>query len=442
MLLDKYVFRELVKSQFVVLLVLVAIFAGQSIVRLMTEASLGNMPPRLITLFMLYSLPEFLIFLFPLTLYVAIIITLGRICSDSEMVVMRCVGYSPTRIMMVAQTLALVSVIIVSFISLDLVSRAANARYELEQQATTNPEFLPIDSGRFVTLGNFNIYVEDVRNRGIDDRDISNIYVIEMDSYSNRTSSITAARDGHLVLDQDGVRWLELNDGRRYEIARDGSYYKLQFEKFRAPLSGNITEETRERREISRMSTRELLLSPDKREQVEAQWRFSPIFATFVLCMVAVPLSMVNPRQGRFARLMPAIVIYVAYYLFLMSLRNLILTDTIPLYPGLYAVPLVFLLFVAIPLNLPKSYIKRWSRKSRVTTAAAAAAAAAAATNMTTQSSAADATAAKDATKSKAETTQSTELAASTKSKASTASDSSQDKDEKAKRSSDDSEGR
>ena len=285
MLLDKYVFRELVKSQFVVLLVLVAIFAGQSIVRLMTEASLGNMPPRLITVFMLYSLPEFLIFLFPLTLYVAIIITLGRICSDSEMVVMRCVGYSPTRIMMVAQTLALVSVIIVSFISLDLVSRAANARYELEQQATTNPEFLPIDSGRFVTLGNFNIYVEDVRNRGIDDRDISNIYVIEMDSYSNRTSSITSARDGHLVLDQDGVRWLELNDGRRYEIARDGSYYKLQFEKFRAPLSGNITEETRERREISRMSTRELLLSPDKREQVEAQWRFSPIFATFVLCM-------------------------------------------------------------------------------------------------------------------------------------------------------------
>ena len=437
MLLDKYVFRELVKSQCVVLRVLVAIFAGQSIVRLMTEASLGNMPPRLITLFMLYSLPEFLIFLFPLTLYVAIIITLGRICSDSEMVVMRCVGYSPTRIMMVAQTLALVSVIIVSFISLDLVSRAANARYELEQQATTNPEFLPIDSGRFVTLGNFNIYVEDVRNRGIDDRDISNIYVIEMDSYSNRTSSITAARDGHLVLDQDGVRWLELNDGRRYEIARDGSYYKLQFEKFRAPLSGNITEETRERREISRMSTRELLLSPDKREQVEAQWRFSPIFATFVLCMVAVPLSMVNPRQGRFARLMPAIVIYVAYYLFLMSLRNLILTDTIPLYPGLYVVPLVFLLFVAIPLNLPKSYIKRWSRKSRATTAAAAAA-----TSITTPSSAADATAAKDATKSEAETAQSTERAASTKSKASAASASSPNKDEKAQRSSDDSEGR
>lgn len=438
MLLDKYVFRELVKSQFVVLLVLVAIFAGQSIVRLMTEASLGNMPPRLITVFMLYSLPEFLIFLFPLTLYVAIIITLGRICSDSEMVVMRCVGYSPTRIMMVAQTLALVSVIIVSFISLDLVSRAANARYELEQQATTNPEFLPIDSGRFVTLGNFNIYVEDVRNRGIDDRDISNIYVIEMDSYSNRTSSITSARDGHLVLDQDGVRWLELNDGRRYEIARDGSYYKLQFEKFRAPLSGNITEETRERREISRMSTRELLLSPDKREQVEAQWRFSPIFATFVLCMVAVPLSMVNPRQGRFARLMPAIVIYVAYYLFLMSLRNLILTDTIPLYPGLYVVPLVFLLFVAIPLNLPKSYIKRWSRKSRATTAAAAAAA----NSMTTPNSAADATAAKDATKSEAETAQSTERAASTKSKASAASASSPNKDEKAQRSSDDSEGR
>lgn len=358
MILNRYIFKELLKSQFVVLVVLVAIFAGQSVVRLMSEASVGNLPPRLILLFLLYSLPEFLIFLFPLTLYVAIIITLGRICSDSEMVVMRAVGYSPKRIMGVALCLSTLSVVVVGYISLILVPYAANQRYELEQQMTNNPEFLPIDSGRFVTLGSYNVYVEDVNSQSLDNKDIQNIYVMELNYNTNRPQTITAAKEGHVLLDEDGVRWLQLSDGRRYEFS-DKNLRRAEFDSFRAPISGNVTEETKRRRDIARMSTAELLQSDVLREQVEAQWRFSPLLSTFIFCMIAVPLSMVNPRQGRFARLMPAILIYVAYYMFLLSLRNLILTDIIPLYPGLYVVPLFFLIFVAIPLNLPKSLTSR-----------------------------------------------------------------------------------
>ena len=145
MLLDKYIFKELLKSQLVVLLVLVTIFAGQSIVKLMTEAVVGGLPPRLIAMFLLYSLPEFLVYLLPLTLYVAIIITLGRICTDSEMVVMRAVGYSPGRIMMVAMIMGLVSAVAVGYISMVLTWKAADARYAMEQQAANDPEFLPID---------------------------------------------------------------------------------------------------------------------------------------------------------------------------------------------------------------------------------------------------------------------------------------------------------
>ena len=62
---------------------------------------------------------------------------------------------------------------------------------------------------------------------------------------------------------------------------------------------------------------------------------------------------------------MPAILIYVAYYMFLLSIRNLILTDTVPLYPGMYIVPVMFLLLVGIPLNLPKSYLKLPGMRAR-----------------------------------------------------------------------------
>ena len=359
MIIDKYIFKELLKSQLMVLLVLLAIFVGQSIVRLMTEAALGQLPPRLILLFLLYSLPEFLTYLFPLTLYVSIIITIGRICSDSEMVVMRAIGYSPVRVMFVSLLLGCGAAFLVGVVSLELTYRAADARYTLQQQASSDPEFLPIDSGRFVNFGSYNIYVEEVDTQS-ENKDIHQIYVIENSQDPSRpAASITVANEGHLVLDPDGVRWLTLSDGRRYEMPLDGTYRRAHFDSFRAPISGNITEETRKKGVIERMTTPELFMSSELEAQVEAQWRISPILATLILSMVAVPLSMVNPRQGRFARLMPAILIYAAYYMFLLSLRNLMLTSTLPLWPGLLVVPVFFLLFVAIPLNLPKSHLKK-----------------------------------------------------------------------------------
>lgn len=364
--LDKYIFKELLKTQMVVLLVLVLIFCGQSIIRLMSQATAGTFPPSLILMFLIYSLPDFMGYLFPLTLYISIIVTLGRICTDSEMVVMRAVGYSARRIMTVSLLLASFSALLVGWIGIDLTSRAAESRYYLEAQATSNPEFLPIDSGRFVTFGRYSIYVEQLESGAQQSKDIQQIFVIETEPGSgNVTRSITVANAGHLMVDENGIRWLVLNNGKRFEMPEDKTFRRAQFDSFRAPVSGNITEETRKKREIAQMTTIELLNSESIEEQIEAQWRFAPIFATIVLCMVAVPLSMVNPRQGRFARLMPAIAIYAAYYLILMSLRNLILTGVLPPYPGLYLVPVFFLIFVAVPLNMPKTYFMILGYKRR-----------------------------------------------------------------------------
>ena len=356
--LDKYIFKEILKSQLVVLLVLVVAFAGQTAVKLMTEVAVGAFPPRLIALFMFYSMPQFLTYLFPLTLYTAVIITLGRICSDSEMVVMKAVGYSSKRIMMVVLLLGVLSASAVGYISLTLSAQASTAAYALEKQALTDPEFLPIESGRFVNFGKYNVYVEDVNNNGRDDKDVSNIYVIEMAGSGGPTTSITAADEGHIALDEDGVRWLELKNGRRYEYMPDGTMRRARFEEFKAPVSANVTEDVKMYRAITMMSTTELLNSDSRIANIEAQWRISPILTTLVVCLIAVPLSMVNPRQGRFARLAPAILIYLAYYLLLLSVRNFIKTENLGLYPGLYLVPVLFMICVALPLNMPKTYLK------------------------------------------------------------------------------------
>ena len=67
---------------------------------------------------------------------------------------------------------------------------------------------------------------------------------------------------------------------------------------------------------------------------------------------MVVPLSMVNPRKGRFAKVLPAIMFYLSYYLFAFGIKSGMTRGHISLIPGLFALPVIYLLLFAIPFNL------------------------------------------------------------------------------------------
>ena len=60
--------------------------------------------------------------------------------------------------------------------------------------------------------------------------------------------------------------------------------------------------------------------------------------------LMAVPLSRVNPRQGRFLKLLPAILLYMAYLTILISARGSLEKGKLPPALGLWWVHGVFLM--------------------------------------------------------------------------------------------------
>ena len=357
MILYKYIFKEILKTQIITLVVLLVVFLSQSMIRLISRAAVGRIPVDIITDLTMYAIPEIAMIMLPLTLFIASLITLGRICSDSEMVVMRSVGFSPANVMSIAMILALFTALVTAFNSIYLVPWASNAQETLMQQTENNPQFLPIESGRFASMGGYNIYIENVEEKGDGEKNIAHVYVMES-PFAQVGNAMTIASEGYLTHDENGVMWLHLIDGSRFEITTEEKVSnKAIFDTLKAPVGGSNSDIS-EDDSMSSRDTFELLASDDIRAQVEAQWRLSPFFAVFILTFIAIPLSMVNPRQGRFARLMPAILIYASYYMFLLSCRNMINSGKLPLYPGLFIVPIFFFLFVGLPLNLPRNF---WS---------------------------------------------------------------------------------
>jgi lipopolysaccharide export system permease protein len=77
-------------------------------------------------------------------------------------------------------------------------------------------------------------------------------------------------------------------------------------------------------------------IDPDKHKAAELQWRFSIPLMVMILTLIAVPLSRVNPRTGKYANLLPAILIYVLYANFMFVARNWIIKDQVPVWLGMF----------------------------------------------------------------------------------------------------------
>lgn len=355
MIIQRYLFKEILKVQVVTFSVLLLVFLCQSVIRYIGRAATGETPGDMVFSMVLYSIPSICYLMLPLSIFVGVIVAVGRICSDSEMVVMRSAGFSDRSVLKIALLLALFTSLVCALNSLYLMPEAALAQQNIRLAAQKNPRYLPIESGRFV---NFNtddaqyvIYIENVSGKNAkNERNLGNLYV--MSNTFTKDSSFTASVSGDLNYDSDGYQWLNLGPGNRYETDNaHNSYRSISFDAFKLPVGFNV-EEREQQQDITAISTKQLLKADDHASRLELQWRIAPIFAVLILTMIAVPLSMVNPRQGRFSRLWQAILLYAAYYLFLLAARNMINAGRMWMLPGLYLVPVVFFVVAVLPFNL------------------------------------------------------------------------------------------
>ena len=110
--------------------------------------------------------------------------------------------------------------------------------------------------------------------------------------------------------------------------------------------------------------TLDLIGNPEPRAIAELQWRISLPLLVFVVTLIAVPLSRVNPRQGRFLKLLPAILLYMAYLTLLIAARGALDKGKIPVALGLWWVHAIFLVIGLGLLYWEPLRLKMASRRS------------------------------------------------------------------------------
>ena len=79
-----------------------------------------------------------------------------------------------------------------------------------------------------------------------------------------------------------------------------------------------------------------------RKDIAELQYRLSTPFSTVLLALLAVPLSRAAPRQGKYAKIFTATVVFSAYYFLGLMIKSFINNAAISNFPGIWSIVIGF----------------------------------------------------------------------------------------------------
>ncbi|WP_120511719.1 LPS export ABC transporter permease LptF [Photobacterium salinisoli] len=348
MIIVRYLTRETIKSQVAVLFVLFLIFISQKFIRILADATDGSIPGDLVLTLMGLYMPSMAMLMLPLSLYIGILLTFGRLYAESEITVMNATGIGNTFLIRAALWLAIITGAIAAFNALWLAPWSAEKETQVMEKVEADSGLDLLVKGQFQGApdGRGVVFVDDITDKG---GKLHRVFVAQPTASDTLRPSVMFANSGTVDVLKDGRQVLDLQDGVRYEgLPTRLDYSITDFDNYQAVIGQRAIKE--KDRDWDALPTLALMQRPELAAQAEFQWRMSLVLCIPLLTMVVVPLSAVNPRQGRFAKLVPAVLIYLCYFLAISAAKSAVEDGGLPVGVGLWSINILMLL-VAIGLN-------------------------------------------------------------------------------------------
>jgi len=358
LIIFRYLTREVLMTLSAVSAVLLVIIMSGRFIKYMAQAAQGLLDPSALLLIMAYRIPGFLQLILPLGLFLGVLLAYGRLYLESEITVLNASGVSQQRIFAYTSVPALLVAIVLAFLSFYLTPYGMRQVETILHEQDALTEFDTLVPGRFQSVkdGERVTYVEDVSK---DREQLQGVFISETQvsgkakAAGDKQISVLIAKSGEQILHADGSRYLVLEDGYRYDGQPGQADYRVvKYDTYAVLLpkpSVGLAVSDREA-----MSTTELVAGSKQRFNTELHWRIAIPLLAFVVTLLAVPLAKVNPRQGRFLKLLPAIFLYMAYLALLIATRDALDKGRIPNAVGMWPVHGLFLLIGVVLLYWEK----------------------------------------------------------------------------------------
>jgi len=364
----RYLSRELLITAAAVSAALLVIIMSGRFIKYLAQAAQGALDPSVLLLIMGFRIPGFLQLILPLGLFLGILLAYGRLYLDSEMLVLSATGMSQQRLLAYSLVPAALIALLTGWLSLSLTPQGVVKVTQILNEQATLTEFDTLVPGRFQSMkgGSRVTYSETLSNQR---KELGGVFISDRQAPRGSSGakssdiSVLVAASGHQEIQADGSRYLILQNGYRYDGTPGQADYRiLQYDSYGVLLPKPEPVSSLGSREEA-LPTATLWGSTQPKHQAELQWRLSIPLLIFVVTFLAVPLSRVNPRQGRFIKILPAILLYMAYLALLIFMRGALYKGRLPAAIGLWWVHGLF--FALGLLLLYQERLSLWFAKRR-----------------------------------------------------------------------------
>jgi lipopolysaccharide export system permease protein len=341
--LDRYLIREITKPTVVVCAILVFIFAGYKAADYLEDAVSGLLPKDTVLLLILLKLTIAMEVLLPTTLFLCVVLTLGRLYRDSEILALHASGISTPRITRSVFFLALVVAMVVAALSLFVRPWAYQMGYQLKAEAEADFDLGRMESTTFYQIGEqgrvlFAEKIDQARRRA------ENVFIYSEVGPSMR---VIWAKEARQEKDPTtGRKVILFMDGYVYEFSREKEGGRvIRFSRSTVSMwSGEITPENK----IKAVPTADLASNPSPEALAELQWRISTPISALLLALLGVPLSRTRHREGKYDRVVLAIATYAIYYNLIVVARTWVEQGRVSWMPGVFWVQGILALIFSI----------------------------------------------------------------------------------------------
>jgi lipopolysaccharide export system permease protein len=209
---------------------------------------------------------------------------------------------------------------------------------QLLEEQSFQDKFRSIQPGSFHRL-NEDLLIYAKKREG---RILKSVFIQTNPKKQTNTGTIVTADSASLDITNPSI--LLLNEGNLYFKQKDYQSSRMSFEELQMNIetspSIKVLDKITEKTSI----------------QSKFQWSISLGLMSLIAVLLAIPISKVPPREGRYKRVLPAIFIFIFYLGLLITSRGWLETGIIQAFPGMYSVHLIFMVLGLFLLNRADSF--------------------------------------------------------------------------------------
>ena len=309
-ILSKSLNIEVFRSSIGVLLVFFLLVVGSRVVGYFEQAAEGNIDPGIILSVIALRFPDFITLLIPLSFFLGLLITIGRLNSEGEIHGYFSAGLSKFNLIKFLLPQVFIYFFITLVLSLYIAPYTKNLSKDLlvidsfEEQidAIQSDEIVSLDDGGF-------LYVQ-TADEGL----LEGVKLFQVDE----DNSFIVISDELLTTEKDKTIELNLKNGSFYGgLFSESPKIISNFNNFNFEIDKNISQS-------NDLSLTKLFDYSSASDQATFQWNISIPITILILLLYGIYISSSKPREGKFSFMLPGMLIYVSYLSLLILVREFI----------------------------------------------------------------------------------------------------------------------